>query len=147
MTRALDDFDHQILAALIDNARLSNLELSRRIALSHSAIARRIAALERDGVISGYRAVVDPARLGQTVRAFAGVARRAGVPAVEVAEALRALPAVVGCWIVSGDFDILIELAARDMPHYSAIMLEQVQRLRGVAATRSLFILAALKES
>jgi len=63
-----------------------------------------------------------------------------------VAGALKDTPGVVGCWIVSGEYDVLIEVAARDMPHFSAIMLDHVQNVPGVAATKSMFILNALKE-
>ena len=142
----LDEFDRQILAALQGNARLSNLELSQRMALSHSAISRRIKRLEECGVIRGYSARIDREASGESVRAFVGVARQPAVPAMEVAEALKVVPGVAGCWIVSGDYDVMIELAARDMAEFSSIMLDRVQTARGVAATRSMLVLSALKE-
>lgn len=145
MASEIDDFDRRIVAALTANARLSNLELARDIPLSHSAISRRIRRLEDDGVLKGYHAAVDRAQLGIGLRAFAGVARRPAVPAVEVARELAAVDEIVGCWIVSGDFDIFIEVEARDMDHFSAVMLDRVQTLRGVAATRSMFVLTAVK--
>lgn len=142
----LDEFDRQILAALQRNARLSNLELAGRIALSHSAISRRIKRLEDAGIIKGYSARVDREAAGESVRAFVGVARQPAVPAMEVAEALKAVPGVASCWIISGDFDVMIELAARDMAEFSSVMLDKVQTARGVAATRSMLVLSTLKE-
>lgn len=142
----LDPFDRQILEALRANARLSNLELAQRVALSHSAISRRIKRLEDEGVIKGYAARIDPEAAGESVRAFVGVARQASVSAMEVAEALRRISGVVSCWIVSGDYDIMIELAARDMTAFSAAMLNEVQTAKGVAGTRSMLVLSALKE-
>jgi Lrp/AsnC family leucine-responsive transcriptional regulator len=144
-TPDLDDFDRRIIAALTANARLTNLELARKISLSHSAISRRIRRLEGAGVLKGYRASVDRAALGIGIRAFVGVARRPAVPAIEVARDLQTIDAIVGCWIVSGDFDIFVEIEARDMEHFSAVMLDRVQTTRGVAATRSMFVLSALK--
>lgn len=146
MLSEMDDFDRAIIDRLRDNARLSNLELAQSIHLSHSAISRRIHRLETEKIIRGYRAVIDPAATGESVRAFSAVQRQPQVPAIDVARSLRDTPGVVGCWIVSGEFDILIEVAARDMPHFSAIMLEGVQKVAGVAATRSMFILNPLRE-
>jgi Lrp/AsnC family transcriptional regulator, leucine-responsive regulatory protein len=143
----LDDFDRQILAALRRNGRLSNLDLAAMIPLSHSAISRRVRRLEQTGVIRGYRAVLDREAMGEGVRAFAAVQRLPHVPAIEVARALSKVPGIVGCWIVSGEADIMIEIAARDMPGFSTVMLDHVQHVPGVATTRSTFILDALSET
>jgi Lrp/AsnC family transcriptional regulator, leucine-responsive regulatory protein len=146
MVQKIDDFDRMILSALQGNARLSNLELAQTIPLSHSAISRRIRRLEEIGVIRGYSVQINPEAMGETVRAFAAVQRQAHVPAADVAHALKSMPGISGCWIVSGDYDILIEIVARDMKHFSAIMLDHVQNAAGVSATRSMFILDALRE-
>lgn len=146
MAADLDEFDHAIIAALRGNARLSNLDLAKIVPLSHSAISRRIQRLERARVILGYRAQIDPVASGETVRAFVSVQRQPHVPAVEVAKALRDAAGIVGCWIVSGESDIVVEVAARDMPHFSTIMLDHVQNIAGVASTSSMFILTALRE-
>lgn len=147
MSIEIDEFDRAIIAALRDNARLSNLELAGRIALSHSAISRRIKRLEEAGVIRGYRAVVDPSVVGESVRAFTTVQRLPHVSAMELAEAMRQVPGVISCWIVSGDSDLMIEIAAADMKSFSDLMLERLQTIPGVAATRSTFVLEAIKET
>lgn len=144
--QTLDEFDRRLLEALRANARLSNLELATLVPLSHSAISRRVRRLEETGVIRGYRTLLDPIAMGESVRAFAAVQRQANVPAVDVARALEKIPGIVGCWIVSGDSDIMIEIAAHDMADFSTTMLDHVQNAPGVAATRSTFILNALKE-
>ncbi len=146
MAQNIDDFDRSILEALRANARLSNLDLARIVPLSHSAISRRVRRLEEAGVIRGYRTHLDPLAMGEGVRAFAAVQRQANIPAIDVARALEAVVGIVGCWIVSGDSDIMIEIAARDMADFSATMLDRVQNVPGVAATRTTFILNALKE-
>ncbi|MCA0400615.1 MAG: Lrp/AsnC family transcriptional regulator [Proteobacteria bacterium] len=142
----IDEFDRQILAALGENARLSNLELAERVPLSHSAISRRIKRLEEAKVIRAYKACIDPVLAGEEVRVFASVQRQPHVPAIEVAQALKDIPGIASCWIVSGDCDVMIEITARDMAHFSSIMLDKVQNAQGVASTRSMFILNALKE-
>ncbi|KAF0230675.1 MAG: AsnC family transcriptional [Beijerinckiaceae bacterium] len=146
MKPVLDVFDRQILEALRANARLSNLELAEIVPLSHSAISRRIRQMEATGIIRGYATRLDATAMGEGMRAFAAVQRQAHVPAIDVARALEAIPGVVGCWIVSGDSDIMIEIAARDMADFSATMLGQIQVVPGVAGTRTSFILNAVKE-
>lgn len=146
MSTTLDDLDRRIIEALRQNGRMSNLDLAEVIPLSHSAISRRVKRLEDGGVIKGYTARIDPMAIDETVRAFVAVSRQPHVPAHDLAQVLRGLDGVVSCWIVSGDSDIFLELAARDMAHFSSIMLDCVQNVPGVAATRSMFILNALKE-
>lgn len=146
MAADLDDFDRRILDVLRADARASNLDIAARVSLSHSAVSRRIRRLEETGVVRGYAARVDPVAVGETVHAFVSVHRQSHVPALDLARALAAIDDVAGCWIVSGDCDVQIEVVARDMAHFSEIMLDRVQNVAGVASTRSAFILEALKE-
>lgn len=143
---SLDDLDRQLIAELTRNARLSNLELAERLPLSHSAISRRIKRLEEAGVLTGYRASVNRSALGLGVRAFAGLARDNATALDDICAALKELPEVVSCWIVTGDHDIMIEVLARDLDQFAEIMLKKVQKVRGVAATRSTFVMAEIKE-
>ncbi len=142
----LDDFDRQLVAALSINARLSNLELARNIPLSHSAISRRIKRLEDGGVLTGYRALVNRAALGLGVRAFAGLARDNATSLDDICAALKNLDEVASCWIVTGDHDIMIEVLARDLDHFADIMLRKVQKVPGIAATRSTFVMTEIKQ-
>ena len=138
----LDDLDRRILTELAKNGRLTNIELAQRIPLSHSAISRRITRLERDGAIKGYGAQVDPAALGLTIRAFVGV-RRDPTAAVEtLSRGLKSIPEVAGCWIVTGEHDFFIDVRARDMDAFSNVLLHHVQKVPGVVATVSIFVLA-----
>jgi Lrp/AsnC family leucine-responsive transcriptional regulator len=145
MREDLDDLDRQLIAALRRNARLTNLELSEIVPLSHSAISRRIKRLEETGVILGYRAIVDRSALGEGIRAFAAVDRQPHVSAVDLARSLAGLDQVVGCWIVSGRSDVVVEVTARDIADFSAFMVGTVQHLEGIAATSSTFILEEVK--
>ena len=76
----MDAIDEKILRELVADGRLTNAELAQRIALSPSACLRRVQELERLGVIKGYRAVLDPARLGQGFVAYVaiGLSRQIG---------------------------------------------------------------------
>lgn len=141
----LDEFDRKIIDALQGNARLSNIDVAERVGLSHSSCSRRIARLEREGVIVGYRALTDRQKLGLSVRAYCGVVRDAQVGWEELAKNLATIDGVVSVFAVSGDVDLMLEIVARDMQHYSQVVLQDVFNTRGVAATRSSFVLSEVK--
>jgi Lrp/AsnC family leucine-responsive transcriptional regulator len=141
----LDDYDRKIIAALQINGRLSNVEIAKRVNLSHSSCSRRIARLERQGVIVGYRALTDRQKLGLSVRAYCGVVRDARVGWEELAHDLAKIDGVVSVFAVSGDVDLMLEIVARDMRHYSHVVLQEVFNSKGVNATRSSFVLEEVK--
>lgn len=141
----LDDYDRNIIAALQANGRLSNIDVAAKVNLSHSSCSRRIARLEREGVIVGYRALTDRQKLGLSVRAFCGVIREPNVGWEEVAHGLEKIDGVVSVFAVSGEVDLMLEIVAKDMQHYSQVVLKDVFNARGVSATRSSFILAEVK--
>jgi Lrp/AsnC family transcriptional regulator, leucine-responsive regulatory protein len=137
----LDAFDRRILAALARNARASNLELESEVKLSHSAISRRIARLEASGVIEGYGARIDQARLGYTVRAFVGVTRAPSLSAEDLCRTLAAIPGIAVSYVVTGDQDVFLEVFARDLQDFADLMLTKVQSVPGVATTRTIFVM------
>ena len=141
----LDDFDLKIVAALQGNGRLTNIEVAEIVGLSHSSCSRRIARLERDGVIVGYRALTDRQKIGLSVRAYCGVIRDPEMPWEVLAHDLAKIEGVVSVFAVSGDVDIMLEIVARDMEHYSQVVLKDVFHTKGVNATRSSFVLAEVK--
>jgi Lrp/AsnC family transcriptional regulator, leucine-responsive regulatory protein len=138
---AIDEFDRRILAALARNARASNLELEGEVKLSHSAISRRIARLEASGVIEGYGARIDQARLGYSVRAFVGVTRAPSLSAEELCRTLAAIPGIAVSYVVTGDQDVFLEVFARDLQDFADLMLTKVQSVPGVATTRTIFVM------
>ena len=141
----LDNYDRKIIVALQANGRLSNIDVAGQVNLSHSSCSRRIARLEREGVIVGYRALTDRQKLGLSVRAYCGVLRDADVGWEELAQSLAQIEGVVSVFAVSGEVDLMLEIVARDMQHYSEVVLQDVFNTTGVAATRSSFVLAEVK--
>ena len=99
----LDDIDWEILDVLQTEGRIGYRELGRRIGLSAPAVAARIRKLEASEIISGYRAVVDPQRLGLRVEAFVQLAV-AGSPDADlrVIDAARGIPEILDVWRVTG---------------------------------------------
>lgn len=141
----LDDFDRQIIAALQANGRLTNIEVADLVGLSHSSCSRRIARLEREGVIVGYRALTDRHQLGLSVRAFCGVLRNVDADWEELGHSLAQIEGVVSVFAVSGEVDLMLEIVARDMQHYAQVILHDVLDTKGVNATRSSFVLEEVK--
>jgi Lrp/AsnC family leucine-responsive transcriptional regulator len=141
----IDKLDRKIITALQSNGRLSNIDVAGQVGLSHSSCSRRIARLEKDGVILGYRALTDRQKLGLSVRAFCGIVRDTGVGWELLAENLAKIEGVVSVFAMSGDVDLLIEILARDMEHYSRVVMQDVSSTKGVSATRSSFVLGEVK--
>ncbi|ANW16763.1 Lrp/AsnC family transcriptional regulator [Streptomyces clavuligerus] len=135
----MDEMDRSILAVLEQHGRISNSELADRVGLSPSPCLRRVRRLEDEGVIRGYRAVIDPAATGRGLRVFAGVRlirhTRPDVAAFE--RGITRLPAVVACHHITGNFDYLLQVEVADLPAYEDFHAHQLATLPGVATVTS----------
>jgi len=111
------------------------------VSLSPSACLRRVKALEGDGIIAGYRADVDRVRagLGLTVFIALEVAGHSRETSAQVERALTAIPAVVACYVTSGDADFLVEVAVPDLASYEQVLLDQILAVPAVVNARSTF--------
>jgi DNA-binding Lrp family transcriptional regulator len=139
----IDALDRAILAALIEDGRLSQVELAERVPLSATAIARRIRALEEKGVIEGYQARINRRALGlsMTVVVHIGLRSQSEDLLKEFEQAVAAAPSVVSCHLMSGEDDYLLTVLARDLADFERIHKEQLSRLPGVARLKSSFAL------
>jgi Lrp/AsnC family leucine-responsive transcriptional regulator len=108
-TATIDAIDRRLLCELGDDARLSTAELGRRVALSPPAVAERVRRLERLGVITGYRAEIDPRALGYAIAAIVRV-RPTPRQLPRIAELARTTPEVVECYRITGDDCFLMKL-------------------------------------
>ncbi len=122
----LDDVDAAIVTILQTEGRLSFRELARRVHLSPAAVTARVHALEDSGVIRGYRADVDPGRLGRSVRAFVRLtATSATTRSISLAEEIaRHHPAVREMHQVLGDCDVILYVEARDLRELDALVTD-----------------------
>ncbi|MDR5865384.1 Lrp/AsnC family transcriptional regulator [Halomonas koreensis] len=131
---SLDRFDLKILHALQQDARLTLGTLSETVALSASQCSRRIARLEREGVIQGYSLRLAPASLGLSVTAFIFVSvdkHRMNTPQQAVA-ALLARDEVIECHAITGNHDFILKVVIEDLGALSRFLSEAVSSLDGL---------------
>jgi Lrp/AsnC family transcriptional regulator, leucine-responsive regulatory protein len=148
MSNFLDETDLELLRALQDDARLSTAELGARLSISQSPAWRRLKRLEQDGVIEGYRAVVNRKKLGLSVLAMVliGMERHDDASARKFEKAVSELPQVVLCHGMSGPEDFLLLVVAKDLDDYSNTLLGKLRSLPGVKSIRTSFSLKAIKD-
>jgi DNA-binding Lrp family transcriptional regulator len=123
---ALDRTDFAILAALQNDARLSNKELAARVALAPSSCLERVRRLREEGVLTGYRAIVEPRALGIAMQAlvFVTLARHARRQVKAFREHALSLPEAIALYHVAGQHDFLVHLGVRDANHLRDLALD-----------------------
>ncbi|MFD3942703.1 Lrp/AsnC family transcriptional regulator [Streptomyces sp. NPDC058579] len=143
----MDRIDRSILRELQDDGRLSNLELAQRIGLSASACLRRVRQLEEDGVIQGYRAVIDPSAVGRGFEVLVSIEVRRDRETVEAfEEALQAIPDVIEAYRLFGSPGCLLRIAVADLAAYERLWIERLTSLAGVTEVNSQIIMKRVKE-
>lgn len=145
----IDTIDRRILQALQADGRLSNVDLADRVGLSPSPCLRRVKRLEDAGVIAGYRAVIDPARVSLGIRAYVDVSIDQGKDpgGTGFREAVRDMPEITACRIVSGERDFLLEALVPDLEAYTALVLNPLLALDGVTNVSTNFVLETVKDT
>ena len=120
MPVSLDRTDKALLNALQGNARLTVAELADRVALTTSPCWRRVRSLEESGVISGYQAILSPKALGYGVTAFVSIMMESHTQEIARAfeQRLLEIPEIVACHNVSGRYDFLLEVVAKDLESF-----------------------------
>ncbi|WP_245752525.1 Lrp/AsnC family transcriptional regulator [Poseidonocella pacifica] len=145
----IDRFDRAILAELAEDGRLSVTELASRIGLSKSPTQVRLRRLEREGVITGYRAMLDPIRLGLDHVAFVEV-RLSDTRERALSEfnaAVSKIGEVEQCHMIAGNFDYLLKVRTQDMGAYRSVLGERISTLPHVAHTSTFVAMQSVKES
>lgn len=145
----LDAIDRTILAELQQHGRLSNLELAQRVRLSPSACLRRVKALEDNGVIAQYVALVSPRAVGKHGVSFTIInLETMNTPQLEAFErAVKDQPEVLDCFYVAGSNDYLIRFVYRDAEDLERFHSDVLMRLPGVARSNSLLVLRTVKKT
>ena len=147
-TDIMDRADRRILTALRADARLSMTALGEQVGLSKSPVTTRVRRLEAEGFILGYRAVLDPAKMGEAQVAFVQVTL--GDTTSEALEAfntaVRKTSEIEACHMIAGGFDYLLKIRTRDMSTYRKALGETISRLPHVAQTSTFMAMETVKE-
>jgi DNA-binding Lrp family transcriptional regulator len=123
---ALDRIDLKLLAGLQRNGRSTIQELAAHVGLSPRASLERVRRLEAAGIISGYRAVIDLARLSRPINVFAEITLARQAHQGHVERRLAAMEEVVECWEVSGTIDYLAHFICTDLAAYEALITRMI---------------------
>jgi DNA-binding Lrp family transcriptional regulator len=132
---ALNRTDFAILAALQKDARLSNKELAARVGLAPSSCLERVRRLRETGVLTGFRAIVDPGALGIAMQAlvFVRLARHARKQVVSFRQHALSLPETIGLYHVAGQHDFIVHVGVRDANHLRDLAMDAFTSRREVA--------------
>ncbi|MFY0597507.1 MAG: Lrp/AsnC ligand binding domain-containing protein [Cognatishimia sp.] len=144
----LDAFDSKILEVLASDGRTSITSLAKQVGLSKSPTQMRLRRLEAQGVIKGYKAMLDPVRLGLDHVAFIEVklndTREAALKAFNAA--VRQLPEIEQAHMIASNFDYLLKVRTSSMASYRVVLGEKISTLPHVASTSTFVVMEAVKE-
>jgi len=143
----IDATDWKILSLLQEDARITNLELSRAIGLSPSPCLARVRALEKAGYINRYVSLLDSLKVGLKVSVFINVALERQVEkALELFEAsIEARPEVMECYLMTGESDYLLRVVVTDIQALEDFILNFLSKIPGVGNIKSSFALKQVK--
>ena len=139
----MDRIDRAILTYLQENARISNVDLATRVGLSPSACLRRVAQLEANGIIDGYHANLNAAKMGHDVLVLVHITLRGQSDAMmaEFEQAVDRIPHVLACFLIAGANDYILRVAARDVADFGRVHSTALSRLPHVLRMESNFVL------
>lgn len=149
VTRQLDRIDRNILRTLQENGRISYVELADKVGLSTTPCMERVKRLEREGIIQGYSARLDPQYLQAGLLVFVEISLNSKHADIfdEFRKAVIKLPNVLECHLVSGNFDYLVKARISEIASYRELLGDILLKLPGVGESRSYIVMEELKET
>jgi DNA-binding Lrp family transcriptional regulator len=144
-TGQMDEVDAAIVALLREDARRSFKDIGAHVHLTAPAVKRRVDRLEREGVIHGYSAVVDPRAFGWHAEAFVDLYCEGNMPGEAIKHAVESEPGVVSAYTVAGEASAMLHVMARDTQDLETV-LERIRATEGVTRTVTEVVLSTLLE-
>ncbi len=143
----LDRLDRRILTVLQEDGRITTVDLAERVRLSPTATSERMKRLVREGYVTGFRAVLDPQKVGRGLLVFVEVSLDKTTPDVfeRFAAAVRRSREVLECHMVAGGFDYLVKTRVEDMASYRRFLGEVLLSLSGVKESRTYAVMEEVK--
>ncbi|MFW2013438.1 Lrp/AsnC ligand binding domain-containing protein [Acinetobacter bereziniae] len=147
--RKLDRIDRMILEILQNEGRIAISELASRVSLSTTPCSERVKRLERDGIIMGYHARLNPKHLDHNLLVFLEISlsAKSGDVFEQVAKDLMEIPEVQECHLISGDFDYLVKARLKEMSAYRRLLGDLLKKLPSSASSHSYIVMEEIKES
>lgn len=133
----LDGIDKKILRQLMADARTPILEIARNIGISGAAIHQRLRKLEKSGLLSGSKFVVNPRVLGYTTMAYIGIYLDKAMSNPRAVGELEKIPEVLECHYTTGNWSILIKVLCQDNEHLMVVLNKKIQQIEGVSRTET----------
>lgn len=141
----LDQVDQKILRELAANARVTGAEIARKIHLSLPAVTERLRKLDRSGIIDRYTIRYKRELLGLKLLAFVRVWLEHS-KASEAKDKIIAMPEVLECHHIAGDYDLLLKVLVYDTAELESLLSEKIKGLPGVTRTSTTIVLSSYKE-
>lgn len=145
---SLDDIDRRLLASLQEDGRMTNVDLAAKVGLTPPPCLRRVRSLEESGVIRGYHADLDGAKLGYTITVFAMVSLKS-----QAEDALRqfedhmsALPEVRECHMLNGEIDFILKIVSRDLQSFQEFLTSKLTPAPNVASVKTSLTIRTAKQ-
>lgn len=135
---SIDGIDKKILRTLMEDARIPILEIARNVDISGAAIHQRLRKLEKSGIISGSKFVINPKMLGYETVAFIGVYLDKAIQNPEAIKQLKKVPEVLECHYTTGNWNVLIKILCKDNAHLMHLLNNEIQTISGVSRTELL---------
>ncbi|RDU97044.1 Lrp/AsnC ligand binding domain-containing protein [Trinickia dinghuensis] len=146
--RKLDKLDRKILKVLQEDGRIAMKDLAERVGLTVTPCIERVKRMERDQVITGYYARVDPAQLGAALLVFVEITlgNKSGNMFDQFRREVQKIPEVLECHLVSGEFDYLIKARIGEMADYRKLLGDILLQLPGAVQSKSYVVMEEIKE-
>jgi Lrp/AsnC family leucine-responsive transcriptional regulator len=147
--RALDKLDRRILKLLQADGRMAMKDLAEQVGLTVTPCIERVRRMERDGVITGYHARVDPAQLGAALLVFVEItlSHKNGNAFEQFRREVMRIDEVLECHLVSGEFDYLIKARIGEMADYRKLLGDILLQLPGAVQSKSYVVMEEIKET
>lgn len=145
----LDTQDLQLLRLLGENSKMTVKELAARVNLSPSPVFERVKRLETKGYIKKYIALIDAEKLNYGLMVFCNIKLKQHDKSIgsQFVKDIMSLTEVVECYNISGDYDFLLKVLARDMKHYQDFVFNKLGSVTSIGSTHSTFVMCENKNT
>lgn len=143
----MDTLDRNILRTLQRDARIKNAELARDLGVAPSTMLERVRRLEDRGYFNGFKAVVNPEKLGLTVQAMISVSlgQHSTKTIRPFEKAVKSIPNILVCYHVTGRFDYILHVVAKNLNQLGILVKERIASMPGVGKTETFLVFSEIK--